>query len=406
MGMLPLRNSPPHWRARTPNASRDCARTTNRSSRSGQGSYPSLERHDRGHDQRTMSTRSIRSIRRRTTMRIHNGRAARFLRALPLRQPTQRGLLCAALLIAVTVADLFLMSQRQDMAMAGGVGMRPPDTAHTVVWLLTCRILPIASASAGSLVLLRMLQSARRQHAQTEAVLRPLLAQPSLAAPTRLAPLLQALQLEQRTLFIACELPVALCYGLLHPRLLLSSAALRGLSPAELEAVLRHELVHLRRRDPLRRLLLRAMTDALPLPALQDVVNAVPLAQELSADRAVLAAVGPEALSGALLKVGDAFDTLQAVPATSSHQERQIAIGAFSAIDARIDQILGTPIPGQAGAASIVLPALVLVLLASGPLLCLLLPFPTPLFWAAGVLAAVYWRRLRLLARRFAQTAR
>jgi hypothetical protein len=214
-------------------------------------------------------------------------------------------------------------------------------------------------------------------------------------------PLLQTLQLDQHTLLIACDIPVALCYGLLRPRLLVSAAALRGLSSAEVEAVLRHEQVHLRRRDPLRRLLLRAMTDALPLPALRDIVDAVPLAQELAADRAVLEAVGPEALSGALLKVGDALDSLQTPEMGSNTQDWRLAVGAFSAIDARIDQILGAPIPGQASAASMVLPALVLVLLASGPLLCLLLPFPTPVFWAGGVLAAANWQRLRPLARRF-----
>src|SRR5260370_26217732 len=113
------------------------------------------------------------------------------------------------------------------------------------------------------------LRSSYQQHAQTQAVLRLLPALPPLAAPARLAPLLQTLQLDQRTLLIACEFPVALCYGLLHPRLLVSTAALRGLSSPEVEAVLRHEQVHLRRRDPLRRLLVHALTEPLPLPSRQ-----------------------------------------------------------------------------------------------------------------------------------------
>ena len=321
-----------------------------------------------------------------------NSLTARFPRRL---RPTPHVLLRVVLLASVGLADLFLLSQRQDMSMASG--MRGHDTGHTVVWLLTCRLLPLANACAGTLMLLRMLRSARRQHAQTQAVLRPLLARPPLAAPARLVPLLRTLQLEQRMLLIACDCPVALCYGLLHPRLLVSTAALRGLSSPEVEAVLRHEQVHLRRHDPLRRLLVRALTEALPLPALQDIAHAVPLAQELAADRAVLAAVGPEALSGALLKVGDALDSLQEPSAGPNTREWQLAIGAFSAIDARIDQILGAPIPGQLGAAGTALPLLVVVLLASGPLLCLLLPFPTPVFWVGGVLAIASWQRLRLL---------
>jgi Zn-dependent protease with chaperone function len=326
-------------------------------------------------------------------MRIRSSPAVRLPRLLP---PTRYVMLRVILLTSVGLVDLLLMSQQRDMA----IGMRGDDSGHIVMWLLTCRLLPIATSCAGTLIILRMVRSARRQRTQTLAALRPLLAQPPLTAPARVVPLLQSLQLEQRTLLIACDIPVALCYGLLYPRLLVSTAALSGLSSPELEAMLRHEQAHLCRRDPLRRLFMRALTEALPLPALQAIADAVPLAQELAADRVVLAAVGPEALSGALLKVGDALDTLEEVPTGSSNREWRLAVGAFSSIDARIDQILGVPIAGQPGAASLVLPLLVLVLLASGPLLCLLLPFPTPIVWAGGVLAAASWQRLRLPTRR------
>jgi Zn-dependent protease with chaperone function len=328
-------------------------------------------------------------------MWMPNSVTARFPRGL---RPTPYQLLHVVLIAGAGLADLFLLSQRPDMSMTSG--MRGHAVGDTMVWLVTCRLLPLATASAGTLVLLRMFRSAHRQYAQTQAVLHPLLSQPPLAAPARLVPLLQTLHLDQHTLLIACDIPVALCYGLLRPRLLVSAATLRELSSAEVEAVLRHEQVHLRRRDPLRRLLLRAMTDALPLPALRDMVDAVPLAQELAADRAVLKAVGPEALSGALLKVGDALDSLQTPPMGSNTQDWWLAVGAFSAIDVRIDQILGAPIPAQPGAAGTALPLLVLVLLASGPLLCLLLPFPAPILWAGGVLTIVSWQRLRLLAHR------
>jgi hypothetical protein len=269
-------------------------------------------------------------------------------------------LVYVTLLAGVGLADLFLLSQRQDMSMAGA--MRAHDTGQAVAWLLTCRLLPLATACASALVLLRLLRSARRQHAQTQAVLRPLLAHPALAAPAQLVPLLQALQLDQCTMLIVCECPVALCYGLLRPRLLV-----------------------------------RAFTEALPLPALKAMAQAVPLAQELAADRDVLAAVGPVALSGALLKVGDALDALQVPPSEPHTQDWWLAVGAFSAIDARIDQILGAPIPSQLGMADMALPLLVLGLLASGPLLCFLLPFPMAVVWAGGVLAVARWQRLRLL---------
>jgi Zn-dependent protease with chaperone function len=308
--------------------------------------------------------------------------------------PALRVFLRVVLPASVGLMDLLLLNQRGNMA----TGMRGEDLGHTVMWLLACRLLPIAAACTGTLLALRMLWSALRQRAQTQAVLCPLLAQPPVVPPAPLMPLLQTLQIDQRTLLIAHEFPVALCYGLFYPRLLFSTAALNGLSSQEVEAVLRHEQVHLRRRDPLRRLLLRSLTDALPLPALQDIAGAVSVAQELAADRAVLEAVGPEALSGALLKVGDALDALQEAPAEPGIQEQPLAIGAFSAIDARIDQILGAPIPGQLRSVSMALPLLVLALLASGPLFCLLLPLPALLFWAGGVLAAANWQRLRIFA--------
>lgn len=98
---------------------------------------------------------------------------------------------------------------------------------------------------------------------------------------------------------------MALCHGLLRPRLLISAGLLRDLSSNELRAVLHHEREHLRRYDPLRLLLARAFAEALPSRrAFQELAARLPLAQELAADRAAIAAVGPHALARALLKVG------------------------------------------------------------------------------------------------------
>lgn len=331
-------------------------------------------------------------------MRMHNSLTARFLRPLP---PTFHLLLCVMLLVSAGLLDLLLLDQQRDMGMGLGMGMdggRHGETiGQAIMWLMACRLLPLLTACVAALILLRMIRSAHQQRTQTQAVLCPLLEQPTFAPPAHLVSLLQTLGLEQRTRLIGCDFPVALCYGVLHPRLLLSSAVLSGLSPLELEAVLRHEQVHLLRRDPLRRLFLRALRDALPLTALQDIAEAAPLAQELAADRVVLATVGTEALSGALLKIGDVLGTLEQAPTESGNRRRLLAVGAFGSIDARIDQILGEPIPRQRGAASMVQPLLVLALLASGPLLCVLLPFPASLFWIAGVALAVSWRQLRVL---------
>jgi Zn-dependent protease with chaperone function len=221
------------------------------------------------------------------------------------------------------------------------------DTA--LLWVRACATGPglvvlLLAVAAG-----RLIVSVRRQCRQTRIALRPLLALPAVSAPTDVAALLHALRLDERTRVIALDMPVALCYGLWRPRLLLSTGALCGLSAGEMEAVLRHEQVHLHQRDPLRLVVARALADAVPmLPALRQWAVTVPLTQELAADRAALAAVGAGALGGALLKVGSALGSVQDLP---------LNIVAFGLIDARIDQLLGgeqpcrrwPPLPGRCG---------------------------------------------------------
>jgi len=162
-----------------------------------------------------------------------------------------------------------------------------------VLWSLSCSLLLAAGFCLLALAVWRALESVRLQWARTAEALRPLRALPAVAPSANLATVLRTLRLEGRTTLIACAAPVALCHGLLRPRLLLSTGALRGLSATEVEAVLRHERAHLRRRDPLRLVVARAMAAALPaVPLLGALAATLPAAQELAADRAVLAAMG------------------------------------------------------------------------------------------------------------------
>jgi Zn-dependent protease with chaperone function len=106
---------------------------------------------------------------------------------------------------------------------------------------------------------------------------------------------------------IAEDRPLAFCAGLLHPRIHVSTGALAILGPAELDAVLAHERHHVRRRDPLRLFLVRAIGDALfVLPALPRLAERYGALVELGADDAAVLASGgePGALASALL----AFD--------------------------------------------------------------------------------------------------
>src|SRR5206468_1743628 len=69
----------------------------------------------------------------------------------------------------------------------------------------------------------------------------------------------------------AGDRPEAFCAGLACPRVFISTAAARRLSPNELDAMVAHEAHHAQRREPLRLLLIGVLCDALFfLPALRD----------------------------------------------------------------------------------------------------------------------------------------
>jgi Zn-dependent protease with chaperone function len=127
---------------------------------------------------------------------------------------------------------------------------------------------------------------------------------------------------------------LALCRGYLRPRIVLSTATLALLSPAELAAVLRHERRHVRGRHPLQLLVARTLAAALPfLPIVGELARLLPRAQELAADRTVIQAGQRGALSRALLAMqGSMGDQIAGPP---------LALGMSGALDARVDQLVG-----------------------------------------------------------------
>jgi Zn-dependent protease with chaperone function len=294
-----------------------------------------------------------------------------------------RDLTAPRLLVAGTLLPVILLVATRPWV---SCGVAPPACrAGAALWSLACAMLVIAALGLLVLVSWRAVRSVRRQRQHTGMALEPLLSCRSVPASADLADLLRALHLETCTQVVDLETPVAMCYGLVRPRLVLSAGLARGLSRAELEAVVRHERAHLRRRDPLRLILIRALADAVPaVPVLREAAEAVATAQELAADRDAMAAVGADALGSALLKVGDALGPLHG---------RGAAIGAFSTIDARIDQLLGIPPPRLSPAPAAISVALVVLLLS--PLLCLLLPLVWCVIPASVVLtlASREWRR-------------
>jgi hypothetical protein len=106
---------------------------------------------------------------------------------------------------------------------------------------------------------------------------------------------------------IEASVPMAFCAGWLHPRVYVSTAALRVLSREELEAVLAHEQHHRALRDPLRLAIGRVLCQALFfLPVLRPLHERYGEVAELRADAAALAAVGgqPAPLAAAMLAFG------------------------------------------------------------------------------------------------------
>jgi Zn-dependent protease with chaperone function len=93
-------------------------------------------------------------------------------------------------------------------------------------------------------------------------------------------------------------------YGVLTPRVAVSRGLLEGVSGGELRAVLEHERYHVCNLDPLKVVLVRALSAALFfLPALDSLHARYVAGRELAADRRAVAVCGRRPLAGALLKV-------------------------------------------------------------------------------------------------------
>ncbi len=170
-----------------------------------------------------------------------------------------------------------------------------------------------------------------RQLRATARMLRVVLALPHRPLPDTLVPIAGRLGILDRLDLVDDAGTEVFCYGLLRPRILLTTGLLAQLSHDELEAVLYHERHHLHRRDPLRSWLW-TMLDALCWWA-EVGCEAARLQRELAADRAAIAAGRRYALARALLKLL----TAESAPRGSN---AGLAITGLSVTDARIDQLV------------------------------------------------------------------
>ena len=180
-------------------------------------------------------------------------------------------------------------------------------------------------------LLLRGCVAGLQQLWRTQQLLRAMLSLPPYPLPAQIAEMVARLDLEGRVQVVEYATPEAFCYGLVRPRICLTTPLLRLLSPAELEAVLRHERHHLRRYDPLRTVIWTVVSNMFWW--LDDHAHHAYLLRELAADRAVIAEQGRMPLASALFK-------LLAVPNAHQMSRPDLVVSGLSVTDARIDQLL------------------------------------------------------------------
>lgn len=164
---------------------------------------------------------------------------------------------------------------------------------------------------------------------------------------------------------IAAREAFAVTYGLVRPRILISTGLAAALAPAEIGAVLAHEHEHLRHRDPLRLLAARLFAAwTCYLPAARWLADSLELRRELTADLAAARHAGRGVLAGALLKVAStpAYPALTAAGATGQRP---------GSLEARVTQLeAGRPLRQRPAISRLVASAGTLSLLAPAFLCC------------------------------------
>jgi Zn-dependent protease with chaperone function len=126
--------------------------------------------------------------------------------------------------------------------------------------------------------------------------------------------------------------PALAVAGGLSPRVLLSDAAAASLNAPELEAALKHEIAHVRRRDNLKKLLFRLFT----LPGLSALESAWSEAAEMAADDAAVSNSRQALdLASALIKL-----SRFAPPQKSAVLATGLAHASGSALNARIARLV------------------------------------------------------------------
>jgi bla regulator protein blaR1 len=193
-------------------------------------------------------------------------------------------------------------------------------------WLSTGGPMAVAGLAVALLALATLLNGMRSVRRQVAATRRYL---DSLPVSDR-----EIASAGARCRLIEVTQPQAFCAGYLRPRIYLSRGTVQVLGNDELRAIVAHELHHLRRRDPLRLLLARALADALFfIPLLRRISERYADLGELAADEAAVGDLESERpLASALLKFAERTTGPAPVVAVAAE---------------RVDHLLGDPEAGR-----------------------------------------------------------
>lgn len=152
--------------------------------------------------------------------------------------------------------------------------------------------------------------------------------------PDALANAAQRLDLTRDLDLLESSAATAFSYGLMRPRICISTGLIEILGADELDAVLVHERHHCRQHDPLKVLLTGALAQAFFfLPAMRDLQARYDADKEFAADAAAVQFHGAaRPISGALYKVLRAPTTMPDL--------RRMAVSGLSVTERRIDHLL------------------------------------------------------------------
>lgn len=99
--------------------------------------------------------------------------------------------------------------------------------------------------------------------------------------------------LSKKAYLVESKKKFAFCFGIIHPRIFLSSALITTMSSKELEAILLHEQHHLNNHDSLTIFFAYLIDTFTPIfPLIKDIIRTYDIEREIAADRMAIKALG------------------------------------------------------------------------------------------------------------------